>query len=189
MTKRDILSIAFKIIGIYSVMNVIASFPAIFMPMVINLQKSSIMELDIISKWYLVISISFSILMFIFAYILLRWSDLIAEKLIKTDTTFTPLSTSYNEKSIFILSLRIIGSLQIVQAIPKITVTLVQYLDLAVKKINVQSYIFSHYGLNMIVGIIQLFIGAYLISGGKYLVQFAFREWINTTEKNECLRN
>lgn len=176
MTKRDILSIAFKILGVYSIMLAIAYLPVVFSTIVINIQKVNIIENEIVRTWQSVIMVLTPILMLVFSFILLKWGDLFAEKLVKSDTTSISSGANVNEKSIFILSLRIIGALQIVEAVPVTSRALVSFIN--VFRTSLHFNIFTYEGLNMFAGIIRLIIGIYLILGGKHLVKFAFQEKI-----------
>lgn len=180
MTKRDVLSVAFKIIGVYSIMTVIAYLPTIFMTLTISLQKSIIMGLDSIARWYLIVFILFPITMLIFAYILIMYGEQIAEKLIKVDTALINMETTIKEKSIFIISLRIMGALQLAEAIPIILKTLIPFWMVSSKHLCLNSYLLTTSpGFELISGLVRLAIGFYLVSGAKDFVERVFPEAAN----------
>lgn len=162
MTKRDILSVTFKILGVVYVMKMIASLPLIVTVVSAFCQRHSSELLEGINlSWCLGATIAYPILACIMACVLLRWGDLIAEKLIRVDTTLSVPDISQWQKPIFLLSLRIVGLVCVVKGIPNVVHALVSL---------------SFRGLRTVSPVMLLILGAYLLLGGKHLVKFAFRE-------------
>ena len=120
MTKRDILSVALKILGVISIMRVIESVFVIGMGFATMFGKPEVIP-DVYNPdlfmWTGIISFVLWITM---AYLLLRWGDLFAEKLIRDDSIITILDNNLWERPVFILSLRIIGVVCLAMGIPRL---------------------------------------------------------------------
>jgi hypothetical protein len=169
MTKRDVLSISLKIVGVYSVIYAVRQIPNIALAMSMVSAQS---RQNSYSFWYIAWSITSFILALAATYILLRWGDLIAKKLVKENSEISALALKDWEKPIFNLSLRIIGVICLVRGIPESFNNLIRLTSLGEE----QRYFSPNYWGGLISGIILLIIGVYLISSGKKLIKLALPE-------------
>lgn len=172
MTKRDILSVALKILGIISVMYAVEYINGIGMGLGMIFQQPGPGQ-NFNPYWFLGSMTLTAFLSIAIAYILLRWGDLIAQKLVRDDSAILALGSSQWERPIFMLSLRIIGVVCLIKGIPE----LVRVLSELSFRSKYQGIIrLSDIGPSIIGAIVFLIIGVYLISGGKHLVEFAYGE-------------
>lgn len=172
MTKRDILSVAFKILGIISVMYAMEYMNGIGLGLGMIFQQPGPGQ-NFNPYWFLGTMILSAFLYIAIAYILLRWGDLIAKKFVREDSAISILDPSQWERPIFMLSLRIIGVVCLIKGVPE----LVKVLSELAFRGKYQGIIsLPHIGSGIIGAIVFLIIGVYLISGGKHLVKFAYRK-------------
>ncbi|MFB3895302.1 MAG: hypothetical protein ACE14V_03265 [bacterium] len=178
MTKRDVLSIAFKIIGVYFISLAILSLSTFALSIAALFQP----ERDAVFGSYgtSIIMIIYPFWLLGFAYVFFRFGDSITELLLPDDAKLPELDINRYHKPIFRLTLRIFGVYCLVRGIPEIAGFIVR-----VSQTNLESIIYSFDFGNAVSGIILLVLGGYLITGGKRLVEFAFKEKPikpNTTE-------
>ena len=168
MTKRDILSISLKILGVVSIMRAVAYIPAV--GMAISMFLRNLLSVRGISYSYLGTTIIPPVLTLVIAYILLKWGDSIASRLLRVDSELPALDTQW-EVPAFTLALKIIGVLCLTRIIGAI-----QSLFIFIRIPGQNAGITNPRTLaGMIAAIAYLLIGVYLISGGKHLVKLAFR--------------
>ena len=177
MTKRDILSVAFKILGVISVMYAVEYIFAIGIGFGMIFQQPGPGQ-NFNPYWYLGSAILSAFLSIAIAYTLLKWGNLIAQKLIRDDSTISILDSSQWERPIFILSLKIIGVVCLSRGIPEL-----------VKTLSGMAFLSKHQRTSLfnIDAIVSLIIGVYLISGGKRLVEFAYREKTTTSDVDKIV--
>jgi hypothetical protein len=168
MTKRDVLSIAFKIMGVYFISLAILSLPTLVLSIVSLVQPEEKHFFGTIGTSIVMIIYPFWLLGF--AYVFFRFGDSITELLLPNDTELPNLNIKYH-KPIFRLALRIFGVYCLVRGIPDIASFLAR-----VNQLNFESIIYSFDFGNAITGIVLLVLGGYLITGGKWLVDFAFKK-------------
>jgi hypothetical protein len=170
MTKRDILSVAFRIIGVYLAIFAIVSIPMIIFSLASQGQMQQSGMIIPPRSWVARISIQLNpILMFGFALALLKWADSLAAKLIKEDSAVSMPQAAADTKQVFVLALRIIGVMQIVAAAPGLIANLLRLLPLGAMSRSAP-------GFNLPELIVRLLIGIYLLSGAKHLVAIVFRK-------------
>lgn len=169
MTKRDALSIAFKILGVYFISLAILSLPTLGL---------SICSLSQSGKNTVFGPFGTSIIMIIypfwllgFAYFFIRFGDSISELLLPHDADLPQFDINQYHKPIFRLALRIFGVYCLIRGIPAIVSFLFQ-----IPQLNIETILSSYNFGNAVSGIILLILGGYLITGGKWLVEFAFKE-------------
>jgi uncharacterized membrane protein len=169
MTKRDVLSISLKIVGVYSVIYAVRLIPNFALAISMVFQQS---RQNPSSFWFLAWSITAFVLALAATYILLRWGDSIAKKLIKENSEISAFAAKDWEKSILNLSLRIIGVVCLIRGIPELFNSLIRLTSLGAE----QRFVSPNYWGGLISAIVLLIIGAYLISGGKKLIKFTLPE-------------
>jgi len=180
MTKRDILSISLKLIGIYCLSVIIISFPIIWndISFVFNYKHFGInpyayfIGFMISRGWQLGL-----------AYILCRYSDSIAERLIPNDSEISLGDINQFEKSLFSVSLIIIGAGCLAVVVPNIIRTLTKLYS------GKPGYNYGQvpsYNFEKVIGPIALLaFGGYLLTGGEHLVAFAFKKKIGPKPLDE----
>ncbi len=168
MTKRDILSISLKILGVFSIIYAVRQIPYIALTISMFIPQSG---QGLSSIWYLIGIITSIILAFVIAYILLRWGDSIAKKLVRKDSKIPSLNEKEWEKPIFILSLRVVGVLCLIRGIQELIKYLIRFTSLGEKP----GFLTAQNWGGVISTIVVLIISVYLISGAKKFVKFLLR--------------
>jgi len=160
MTKRDILELAIKIIGIYMVIlilnfihSILISIPWIFE----RREHNSLLFL---------ISYTISVLIyFVVAYYFIFRANSLANIICKEDKPFRE-SNNIQKETIQEIAFTVVGIYLIANVLPKITQSIITLIQQGRFK-NIQfSYSFSH----LISSIIQIGIGIYLVLGSKGIV-------------------
>lgn len=168
MTKRDVLSVAFKIIGVSGIMYAILSLPQIFISIGGIRHRENFMGIN--PYWLLMTTLIYPILLVCISYLLIKFSDIFAEKLIAKDAEVPTIGIVQWEKPIFILANKIIGVICLTRGIP----SLVRF---AVKLSKWRYENIPAYDLGDFLSAIALIIlGIYLLSGGKKIIEFAYKE-------------
>ncbi|NIM89936.1 MAG: hypothetical protein GTO17_03205 [Candidatus Aminicenantes bacterium] len=169
MTKRDIVSISLKILGVFSVIYAVRQISRIAYAISIVIAQS---ERGLSSVGFLFGTIPSIILPLVVAYILLRWGDLIAKRLEREDSKIPTLGENGWEKPVFILSLRIVGVVCLIRSIPDLFNLLIRFASEGGIYISISPEIWG----GLFSSIVLLIIGLYLISGGKRFVKFVLKE-------------
>jgi hypothetical protein len=181
MTKRDVLSIAFKIMGVYFIVMAILSLPSIGVSIVSLVQPELNHVFGTIGTSVIMIIYPFWLLGF--AYVFFRFGDAITELLLPDDAELPNFNINRYHKPVFRLAVRIFGVYCLTRGIPEIVSFLVR-----VYHQEFASIIYSLDFGNAIAGIVLLVLGGYFVTGGRWLVDFAFRERFtkqNATETNQ----
>ena len=173
MTKRDVLSIAFKILGVISIMRVIESIFAIGIGFAWRFGKPEVLQEVYDPQWFLWTGILSFVLWLAMAYFLLRWGDLFAEKLIRDDNVMSLSDNDQWERPVFILSMKVIAVVCLAMGIPRLIDSLFDLVISVAGHGHQKSPTSSNINVNAIVLVI---FGVYLLSGGKHLVKCAFKE-------------
>ena len=184
MTKRDVLFVALKIMGIYFICLAILSLPNIGVYLSMGARFGQ--ESTFMSFGSLLNAIIYPIWLLGFAYVFFRFSDSITELLIPDDTELPQIDINQYQKPIFTLSIRIFGVLCLTRGIPKLAEFLAKLYRIkqAAMPLSDETISSSDFG-NVISAIIFLVLGGYLISGGRWLVAFAYKEKPNPELLNE----
>ncbi|MDH4211642.1 MAG: hypothetical protein OEV79_09390 [candidate division WOR-3 bacterium] len=123
-------------------------------------------------RWHFFITILFPTITFLFGFLLLKWGDSIAAKLIRDDTQIQMTHTDDWERRIFSLSMKIIGLIWLIRGIPDLVK--------AVGELIMRWYLY-YYSIPHMIGVItgaflSLVIGVYLLVDGRYFIKLAFGE-------------
>lgn len=169
MTKRDIISISLKILGVFSIIYAVRQIPNIAYWISFVISQPT---LNSTSFWYLFGTIVSLILALVVAYILLRWGDSISKKLMREDSEIPALGEKEWEEAFFKLSLRIVGVVCLTRGIPGLFDSLTRLTFLGEEQRFFPPQIWGGF----ISTIVLLVIGVYLISGAKRLVKLVLRE-------------
>ena len=174
MTKRDVLSIAFKILGVVALMYTIVLIPNIGMAIRMLFQSHPDNYQSYMSLWYFINTLVWPVGAFSMGYILIRWGDNIANKIVKDDKPLSMKVTEDWDKRIFNLALKIIGVIWLIKGIPE----LIKSIGELIMRWYVYYYSISHIIGVIISGAVSLILGIYLIANGKYLIKLAFGEQV-----------
>ena len=170
MTKRDVVAIVLKVLGVIAVMYAILHISSVGMAIGLLFRPSTPDSPSYLSYWYIVVTITTPILLCIMAYLLLKWGDSIAIRLVRKDKKIPALGTNEWQRIIFTMALRIIGVVCLVKGIPEVIEGLGQI------AFQWGWYGMINYWTGFFSAIVLVILGLYLISGGKYLVNYVFRE-------------
>ena len=178
MNRRELLSISFKILGVGSLMYGVTSIPHVAIAISSVFRESG----EHFNPYvYLGVTLATPILLLGMAYVLLKWGDLIAEKLIREDRLISSLGSSDWERAAFGLSLRIVGVVCFIRGIPELVKVLARFGFRGEFRSIIRSSAWS----GTLGGLVVLIIGGYLISGGKHLVRLALGEGKTSADKSE----
>lgn len=169
MTKRDVLSIALKIVGMLAVMWAILLVPAVGFGIRALFQEPSA---DVHTYWYFLSSITTLILLLIMAYVLLRWSDSIASRVVRQDSTLTISGHAGWEKSVFTVALRIVGVVFLVRGIPE----LVELVEQLLAGWGFTGFRAFYYPTGITSALLLVILGFYLLFDGTLFIDIAFRK-------------
>lgn len=178
MTKRDILSIAFKILGVIALIYTVVFIPNIGIAISLLFVPHESVYTLYATRWHFVSTLLWTILTFFCGFTLLKWGDAITKKLIREDTKIDVTPTEDWEKQVFLLSLKIIGVIWLIRGIPD--------LIKAIGEVVMRWYIYyamtSHI-IGVVIGsCLSVLIGIYLLLDGRHHVRLAFREQVATLE-------
>lgn len=169
MTKRDILGLALKIIGIIAVMWAILHVPAVGFGISALFQEPSAEFPRHYALFHFVSTITTLILLLIMAYVLLRWSDSIASRVVRQDSTLAISSHAGWEKRVFTVALRIVGAIFLVQGIPKLA-------ELVEQLLTGWGFSGFYYPTGITSALILVILGFYLLFDGTLFIDIAFRK-------------
>ncbi|MDI6788897.1 MAG: hypothetical protein QME51_11045 [Planctomycetota bacterium] len=172
ITIRDGFSIALKILGFYFIYRGFCSLTTIATYLMVWANPSQRMDIESsgITKFAMFApSVIPFILSIVTAYVLLRFSDRIAEKLVSVDKEIQIFSADNWQKEVFILALRIFGAYQVADKFA----TLVWQIALAP---TYQKAIENDSWQNNVDTLVCIAIGVYLLSGAKHMVNLVFRK-------------
>ncbi len=172
MTKRDILSLALKVIGIITVMWAILHIPSIAFGIGALFQEYSELFPRLYAIWHFVGTIITPMLLLVMAYVLLRWSDSISNRLVREDNKISISGDENWEKRIFVLALRINGVVALLFGIPR----LLRVVEQLMMRWNLDTIIVYHSTFGAIGSIALVVLGLYLLFDGKLLIKIAFRQ-------------
>jgi|GEM_PF-3174396 len=178
MTKRNILSISLKILGVITLIYTVVFIPNIGMAISLLFVPHESVYTLYATRWHFVSALLFPILTFLSGFVLLKWGDAITKILIREDTKIDAKPTEDWEKRIFLLSLKIIGVIWFIRGVPD--------LIKAIGEVVMRWYIYyamtSHI-IGVVIGsCLSLSIGIYLLIDGRHFVKLAFRERVETEE-------
>jgi ribosomal protein L40E len=179
MTKKDVLSIAFKILGVVALMYTIVLIPHLLFSIGLVFAPTSAGIQSYMRLWNFIYTMVHPIVVFVMGYILLRWSDDITNKITKDDKPLFIKVTTDWDKRVFVLALKIIGVIWLIMGIPELIKSIG---ELTMRWHIYHLDIFHATGVT-ISGVISLLLGFYLITNGRYLIKLAFGEQVVTTLK------
>ena len=171
MTKRDILSLALKIIGIMAVMWAILHVPSIVFGIGALFQEPSPDFPRYYAIWSFVSTIITPILWLVMAYVLLRWSDSIANRVVRQDSTLTISGHAGWEKRAFTVALRVVSVVFLVQGIPRLAELIKQLLAGR----GYGGFDAFYYPTGITSALILVILGFYLLFDGRLFIDAAFR--------------
>ena len=162
MTKRDILAVALKIMGVFFLCVFFVTFP-IFVISLGSLKTLHALAPDVPEFLILISFIFYYLVMLLFSIVFLKFSDVIAKKLVTEDSPAISAGTGIDSKGLFALSLKIIGVLMLTQAFPMLVKKLLW--SGASSRFN----IFTYAGLEIFYEVVRLLLGLGLLFHDKPL--------------------
>jgi len=168
MSKRDILSIALKILGVVSIMYTVIFIPTIWMAIgMLLFQTYPDNYQSYMYRWNFIISVINPVCIFIMGYILLKWGNKISVKLIRENKDVDIKVSENWDRHVFILSLRIIGVIWFVSGFLKLVTCMGKV---------IVGYVMPILIGDLLGGIVFLGFGIYLLFDGKHLIKLAFKK-------------
>jgi hypothetical protein len=165
MTKRDLLAVALKVVGVYSLFIAIMWLTRVGFDIARYVTQGPRNENPYVLMGTFAAG---SILYFAFALILLGRGDWIARKLVNEDAALPTVGAGESERPIFVLALRIVGAVWVIKGVWMLSTTVARIFS----RVG-----FSTYQLAEIISSgIVLALAAYFLSGGKHLVQLVFKK-------------
>ena len=168
MFQKNIFNIILKAIGAILFIQCIQYIPALISSFIFASKKSSEMN----PYLYLTGATIPFILNLALVYVLLRFSEVLSEKIFKKDTEISTQFPSDWEKLFFRFFMKIIGLLLIIGNLPDI---IKLCFSLILRKVNLRVF-FSSNLINFLGVLTMLGIGVYLFLGAEYLIKIAFRK-------------
>jgi hypothetical protein len=170
MSKRDILSISFKILGVVCMMYTIVLIPNIGMAIGMLFGQHEDTYARYAVRWHFFVTVLFPIFTLLFGLLLLKWGDSIASRLIREDTRIEGTAAPDWDKRIFTLAMKIIGLIWLIRGIPDLIKAITELIS--------RWYYFYFSIPHMIVvalgASLSLLIGIYLLVDGRYFTKIAF---------------
>ena len=120
--------------------------------------------------WALALVVLSLVVLLAIAVFLLRRGDWIAERLVPIDSTVLTTVTDVGQwgRDAFVLSVKVIGVVCLIKGLPELASGLAEVARRG-------RYVDWYSSFRFVSGVVLLILGAYFISGGKHLVEFAFR--------------
>ena len=181
MTKKDVLSISLKILGVVALMYTIVLIPHLFFSIGLVFAPDAGGIQSYMRLWNFIYTMVHPIVVFVIGYILLRWSDDITNKITKDDKPLSIKVTTDWDKRVFVLALKIIGVIWLIMGIPE----LIKSIGELTMRWHIYHLDISHATGVAISGVISLLLGFYLITNGRYFIKLAFGEQAVTTLKKK----
>ena len=167
MTKRDVLSIALKIIGVVCIVVALTSLPgALF-------STATMTEFENYNRALLYYLIGKELALAICAYFLLAFSTRIARWMIPDDTAIQGTDNVWSGQEILMLIARIIGVYFLVRGLSSLGWAITQLMQARSMEI---SY-FPNDKAELVRAIIQVIAAIYLLSGARAMIAFIYDKW------------
>ena len=167
MTKRDVLSVAMKIIGVFSLIATIQLLPYLILVLQAQYFPEVAHKIWIYGMYFLVLVVDLAI-----AFVLLRYSNAIAAKLVRNDKEMDIAISSRWDRRAFKLCIRIIGILTVIKGL----VALVQNTNYLIYRFyQATSDVLIQWN-KIFAPIVLIIVGVYLICGGKFIINMAYRK-------------
>jgi len=175
MTKRDLLSMALNVLGVFTLIHFVADTPRL-LSFAVEMGSGKISGMAN-PKLFAAMEIVSLVLYIFFSVILIFRGDVISRKLIRDNSDLVlPNDNRWDEK-IFVLALRVVGVVLVVQAIPNLLNILVTQAVWAHASAGLGfAYALATRWATVVQAVVTIAMGAYLVSGASYLVGLIFRD-------------
>lgn len=171
MTKRDVMTLALKIIGVIWIVDAARRFTGL--PALILLWTTKGWPPSPHYRNYRIVDVfaglAQPVLFLVIGYLLVVWSGRLAARLVSAEATLPELSTLTFGKKTFAFALRIVGTIVLLRGLSYATTAGAQAIW-AMKPVGLP-YHWS-WPAN---AVLYCVIGVYLLTGAKHLVNFAYR--------------
>lgn len=184
MTKRDVLSISFKILGVVALMYTIVLIPNIGMSIGWLFQPIIDSTQSYFRFWQFAIALMWGVGSLTMGLVLLKWGNNITNVLIKEDKPIATKVPQDWDKRIYKISLKIIGVIWLIKGIPE----LAKAITGVIVSWGIYHYTLSHIISVLVSAIVSLVVGFYLITNGRLFIQLAFQERTETFKKKKPKR-
>jgi hypothetical protein len=166
MTKREVLSTAFKIIGVICFMLAVRDIPNIAF-LLIKYTRNIYLE-NIVR---IIPTILTPILYFIISFYLFKSSDTLTAKLIDNNAELFAFGIGQTAEDVYIIALKVVGLVFLIKASFELIESIFYWVTLS-RNLG----IVDPFPWNTLRAVITLLLSHYLITGGNWFVKIAFRE-------------
>lgn len=173
MTKRDLFSLALKILGVVYI--ILAAFSLIMLMPVIDMMFYHVSGEPNVIMDSVVMTVGYFVIILLCAYLLIKWGDRIAQKLVLDDSPLPGLGTREWEKPLFTLCLRVAGVFCLILVIPGIVYHPLHWIS-DIWSIFPGAEFGELHWYHFITDIVVVVLGFYLLRGGNHVVRYVFRE-------------
>lgn len=168
MTKRDIVSVAIKIVGVVCLVFAAMAIPPIFTN--IGLTRGGYTG-DAGKVWFLVAATLAPCWHIIVAYVLLAWGESFAARLVREDSPIPPMGASRWGERVLGIAMRIIGVVLLVRGIPELVGGLLELPLRTAYQEGIGSETWVRFWPALAGAVVVILIGVYLITGARHLVR------------------
>ena len=181
MTKRDVMAVGLKIVGVVFLLYAVLGIPSVVSTVMIMLGGNSYgLENPGVYAW---IAVGSLILNIVLAGVLVGFADGIARRLVREDREMS--IPRVDERPLFGLALRVVGIVLVVQAIPHLLqlfaepALVAKYAEGTLGWVSYKEFltkVWVGHWAEMIRAAASLILGVYLVTGARSLVDWLYRE-------------
>jgi hypothetical protein len=173
MTKRDVVSVAIKIIAVVCLVFAGMAVPPIFAN--IGFARGGYSP-DPGKVWFLISATLAPFWYLILAYVLMAWGDSFAASLVPEDSPIPPMGAVRWGERVFGIAMRIIGILCLARGIPDLIRLLVELPARRVYQQGIGMEKWIQFWPALAGAVVVIAIGVYLTSGARHLLKLVFPE-------------
>ena len=170
MTKREIASLAIKLMGVFILLKGIAYVPSVFSVMFsVTRSEGLLFAISIV-----LISIFMAGIPLVWSLLIIFLSDKVAAWLIKEDNSIENTSSSISKGDVMVIAVSCIGLYFIVASVPQLIHALMNnaaYMSRHIGRSFVDPAGLTSFFRNLIAPVVQIAIGVWLFAGSKGIVK------------------
>ena len=170
MTKRDVLSIALKIIGIYCIVHSVTNLPA-------SIYSAKLMSAFPNSGGAIYYRIYIYLVFALCAYVLIAFSARIAGWMIRDDATIQGTDNVWSGEEILMLVARMIGIYFLVVGLSSLGWSIVTLMQARSMELPQYNTMWTSGKADITRAAIQTFAAFYLLSGAKAMIAAIYNKW------------
>jgi hypothetical protein len=173
MTKRDVVSVAIKIIAVVCLVFAAMAVPPVFAN--IGFTRGGYGP-DPGKVWFLISATLAPFWYLILAYVLMAWGDSFAARLVPEDSPIPPMGASRGEERVFGIAMRIIGIVCLARGVPDLIRLLVELPTRMAYQQGIGTERWIQFWPALAGAVVVIAIGVYLTIGAGHLIKAVFPE-------------